>query len=67
VIREQGQLNGVANFIWGIADDAAAVLRHHVRLRSGRGIGWLLLVMGLAQVEPRQIWFGRAYIAAFVM
>jgi hypothetical protein len=31
------------------------------------GFGWLLLVMGLAQVEPRQIWFGRAYIAAFVV
>jgi hypothetical protein len=31
------------------------------------GFGWLLLVMGLAQVAPRQIWFGRAYIAAFVV
>jgi hypothetical protein len=31
------------------------------------GFGWLLLVMGLAQIEPRQIWFGRAYIAAFVV
>ena len=31
------------------------------------GFGWLLLVMGLAQVEPRQLWFGRAYIAAFVV
>ena len=31
------------------------------------GFGWLLLVMGLAQVESRQIWFGRAYIAAFVV
>jgi hypothetical protein len=31
------------------------------------GFGWLLLVMGLAQVEPRQTWFGRAYIAAFVV
>jgi hypothetical protein len=30
------------------------------------GFGWLLLVMGLAQLGPRQIWLGRAYIAAFV-
>ena len=31
------------------------------------GFGWLLLVMGLAQVEPRHVWFGRAYVAAFIV
>jgi hypothetical protein len=30
------------------------------------GFGWLLLVMGLAQLEPRRIWLGRAYVATFV-
>jgi hypothetical protein len=31
------------------------------------GFGWLLLVMGLAQLEPRQTWLGRAYVVAFVV
>jgi len=31
------------------------------------GFGWLLLAMGLAQLEPRQIWLGRAYVAGFVV
>ena len=30
------------------------------------GFGWALLVMGLAQVEPREVWLGRAYVAAFL-
>jgi hypothetical protein len=30
------------------------------------GFGWSLLVMGLAQVEDRQIWLGRMYVAAFL-
>jgi hypothetical protein len=30
------------------------------------GFGWLLLVMGLVQVDPGQIWLGRTYIAAFL-
>jgi hypothetical protein len=30
------------------------------------GFGWLLLVMGLAQLAPRQVWLGRAYIAMFL-
>jgi hypothetical protein len=31
------------------------------------GFGWLLLVMGLAQVEPEQRWLGRTYVAAFLV
>ena len=31
------------------------------------GFGWLLLVMGLAQVEPGQTWLTRAYVAAFLV
>jgi hypothetical protein len=30
------------------------------------GFGWLLLVMGLAQVAPAQKWLGRAYVAMFL-
>jgi len=30
------------------------------------GFGWLLLVMGLTQLAPRQVWLGRAYIAMFL-
>ncbi len=30
------------------------------------GFGWLLLVMGLAQLAPRDVWLGRAYTAMFV-
>jgi hypothetical protein len=30
------------------------------------GFGWLLLVMGLAQLEPQRPWLGRAYIAMFL-
>ena len=30
------------------------------------GFGWLLLVMGLAQVAPRQVWAERADIAMFL-
>jgi hypothetical protein len=30
------------------------------------GFGWLLLVMGLAQVDPDRIWLGRTYIAVFL-
>jgi hypothetical protein len=31
------------------------------------GFGWLLLAMGVAQIEPRQLALRRAYIAAFVV
>jgi len=31
------------------------------------GFGWLLLAMGVAQLEPRQLALRRAYIAAFVV
>ena len=31
------------------------------------GFGWLLLAMGLAQLEPRQVWLTRAYVAAFLV
>jgi hypothetical protein len=30
------------------------------------GFGWLLLVMGLAQLEARQIWLARAYMVMFL-
>jgi hypothetical protein len=30
------------------------------------GFGWLLLVMGLVQVEPQQVWLKRAYVAMFL-
>jgi hypothetical protein len=30
------------------------------------GFGWLLLVMGLAQLHPQNVWLGRAYIAMFL-
>jgi hypothetical protein len=30
------------------------------------GFGWLLLVMGLAQLGAREVWLGRAYIAMFL-
>jgi hypothetical protein len=30
------------------------------------GFGWLLLVMGLAQLEARDVWLRRAYIAMFL-
>ena len=30
------------------------------------GFGWLLLVMGLAQLRAREVWLGRAYIAMFL-
>jgi hypothetical protein len=30
------------------------------------GFGWLLLVMGLVQVEPQQVWLRRAYVAMFL-
>ena len=31
------------------------------------GFGWLLLVMGMAQLEPRELWWGRAYLTAFLV
>jgi hypothetical protein len=31
------------------------------------GFGWLLLVMGFAQLEPRQKWLGRMYVAVFLV
>jgi len=31
------------------------------------GFGWLLLAMGLAQLETRQVWLTRAYVAAFLV
>jgi hypothetical protein len=31
------------------------------------GFGWLLLVMGLSQVEPRQVWLGRLYQLMFLI
>ena len=31
------------------------------------GFGWLLLIMGLAQAEERDVWLGRAYVAAFLL
>jgi hypothetical protein len=31
------------------------------------GFGWALLVMGLAQVESRQLWLGRVYVVAFLV
>jgi hypothetical protein len=30
------------------------------------GFGWLLLVMGLAQVEDRQVWISRLYVVTFL-
>jgi hypothetical protein len=30
------------------------------------GFGWLLLVMGLAQLEPAQVWLGRVYLTTFL-
>jgi hypothetical protein len=30
------------------------------------GFGWLLLVMGLAQVEARQVWISRLYVVTFL-
>ena len=30
------------------------------------GFGWLLLVMGLAQLGAREVWLARAYIAMFL-
>ena len=31
------------------------------------GFGWLLLVMGLAQVEDRQVWISRLYVVTFLV
>jgi hypothetical protein len=31
------------------------------------GFGWLLLVMGVAQTEPRQAWLRRSYVAGFLL
>ena len=31
------------------------------------GFGWLLLAMGVAQLEPEQVWLERAYIGGFVL
>jgi hypothetical protein len=31
------------------------------------GFGWLLLVMGLAQVEERQVWIARLYVVTFLV
>ena len=31
------------------------------------GFGWLLLVMGLAQVEARQVWLARLYQLTFLV
>lgn len=31
------------------------------------GFGWLLLVMGLAQLDPENVWWGRAYLFAFLL
>ena len=31
------------------------------------GFGWLLVVMGLAQLEPRHLWWGRAYLGMFLV
>jgi hypothetical protein len=31
------------------------------------GFGWLLLVMGVAQVPPASVWLRRAYLAAFLV
>lgn len=31
------------------------------------GFGWLLLVMGAAQIEPDQQWLLRLYVAAFLV
>jgi hypothetical protein len=31
------------------------------------GFGWLLLVMGAAQAEPRQRWLQRLYVIAFLV
>jgi hypothetical protein len=31
------------------------------------GFGWLLLAMGLAQIEARHVWLARAYVVAFLV
>jgi len=31
------------------------------------GFGWLLLVMGIAQIGARQIWLRRVYVGAFLV
>jgi hypothetical protein len=31
------------------------------------GFGWLLLAMGLAQLQAGQIWLARAYVSAFML
>ena len=54
----------------------AAPLRHLVLLSfcmvtyafaPVAGFGWLLVVMGLAQVEARQVWIGRLYQLTFLL
>jgi len=58
-----------------LAGSRAARLRHAALLlfctvtyaiAPVAGFGWLLLVMGLAQVGPAQMWLGRTYVAVFL-
>ena len=58
-----------------LAGSRAARLRHAALLlfctvtyaiAPVAGFGWLLLVMGLAQVGPAQVWLGRTYVAVFL-
>jgi len=53
----------------------AALLRHAALLlfctvtyafAPVAGFGWVLLVMGLAQVDPARVWLGRTYVATFL-
>jgi hypothetical protein len=65
----------VALLMIGSTTGISAMLRHAALLSfcgityafaPVAGFGWLLLVMGLAQLAPRQVWLGRAYIAMFL-
>ena len=58
-----------------LAGSQAAPLRHTAllifctvtyALAPVAGFGWLLLVMGLAQVDPARVWLGRMYFATFL-
>jgi len=58
-----------------LAGSRAARLRHAALLlfcivtyaiAPVAGFGWLLLVMGLAQVDPARVWLGRTYVAVFL-
>ncbi|HZM93506.1 MAG TPA: hypothetical protein VFB92_08800 [Vicinamibacterales bacterium] len=65
----------VALSMMGPTTRISAILRHATLLSfcgityafaPVAGFGWLLIVMGLAQLAPQQVWLGRAYVAMFL-